>query len=55
MSLLNSAIYTAHCLISEFKSVNDHKMHDLEIKAHYWEKFGKPAYDKEQKKLRGKK
>ena len=49
MSMLNSAIYTAHCLINEFKKVHDHKMHDLEIKAHYWEKFGKDAHDREEK------
>ena len=52
MSMMYSAIYTAHCLIELYDRVQKHKIESLETKAHYWEKFGKPAYDREQKKIK---
>ena len=54
MSMLYSAIFTAEQLLSEKKRVDDQKMKSLETKAHYWEKFGKPLYDKQQERLRKK-
>ncbi len=55
MSMMQSAIYTAHCLINEHERVLKYKISSLETKAHYWEKFGKPLYDKQQERLKKKK
>ncbi len=52
MSQLKSVIYTAHCLIQLRDKVQKYKLGSLETKAHYWEKFGKPAYEREQEKLK---
>ncbi len=54
MSMMQSAIYTAHCLINEHDKVLNHKINSLETQAHYWIKFGKPLYDKQQERLRKK-
>jgi len=50
MSMLYSAIFTAHCLIEHHERVQKQKINSLETKAHYWEKFGKPLYDKQNKR-----
>lgn len=48
MSQLYSAIFTAEQIIGLREKNDRQKIQELETKAHYWENFGKPLYEKEE-------